>query len=534
MAAIGSSQNGPDKKHPILPQHMSIFNVMEYGAIGDGIADDTRAIQHTIDICHKLSGGEVLVPGGTFVTGTLVLKDNVTLNVSPGATLLGSPRLQDYRPLNYFTTQIPPFLGEALLRDISTFHLIYAEKAKNIGITGLGKIDGQGPSFWDGHFKPLERPGQMIQFEACENVLLQNVVLQNSPAWTLHILGCDNVKIQNITIKNHRNGPNTDGIDVNSSSNVLICNSFIDTGDDCICLKARLEEKSCENILVSNCILYTNHSALKLGTHSIGTIKDCLFDNCTIYSTFMAIGLYMKDGGAFDGIKFANLTIQTGATGNSERQVFPLIIDTELRTSLVKPGSIKNISFCNIDLKTTGRCFINGMKEHPIDGLTLDNVRMHVPSCDDANHSSKPRGIMNSIYESPEADYSSISAHFIMSCARHIVLSNFQVHVHAVGGSHERHALWGNNLSDVTIDGFREKTEGQEQRLSSLKFLNCRDLFIRGFQSTKSMTVFLQMEGRETRNVNVMGNDLHTYKIPFSLSADVNRDALFESTNRLP
>lgn len=517
-----------------VEQQFSFFNIMKYGAKGDGKTDDTDSIQQTIDTCHQNGGGTVFIPKGTFMIGTLVLKDNVTLYLSAGGILLGSSNLEDYRPLNHYSTQMPSFMGDTLQRDLNTLHLIYAEKGKNMSIIGQGTISGQGTAFWNKDYVPLDRPGPMIQFEACENVNIENVTLQNAPFWTLHLLGCDNVKIHNITIKNHRYSPNTDGIDINSSANVIISNCLIDTGDDAICLKARLTEKSCENITVSNCILYTNHSGIKLGTHSLGNIRHCLFHNCIIQSSYLGIGLYMKDGGVFEDIKFVDLSVNSNAKGNEYRQVFPIIIDLELRSRGAERGIIQNISFSNIDLTTRGRCLISGLKNQSIEGLTFDNIRMRVPVCDGFNHSSKPRGILKTLNDSPEADYSSIPAHFILSHVKNIVFRNFQVEVMEPDMRNERFALWGIKLSGVTINGFQEKTQIRERQLPMFSFNDCKNLFITGCQAPQSTRAFLHLEGSDTQNINVIGNDLHFMQIPFLLSREVTPTALFETANRLP
>jgi len=519
---------------PLNELFNSVFSVKKFGAVGDGQSNDTRAIQETIDCSHNSGGGIVYFPPGTFLTGTLVLKDNVTLFLSSGSVLLGSSNLADYQPLNCFTTEIPAELGHSLERDLGGLHLIYAEQATNIGISGNGRIDGQGPRFWDENYAPLNRPHQMIQFEACQDVFIQDVTLQNSPFWTLHLLGCDNVKIQNITINNHRWGPNTDGIDINSSSNILISNCYIDSGDDCICLKARLQTKPCENVTVSNCVLASNHSALKLGTHSLGDIRHCIFNNCVIRNTYLGIGIYMKDGGAFEDIKFTDLTIDLQNAGNNQREVFPIVIDLEKRTNQVKIGSIRNITFSNININTRGRCLISGFYNQPIEDLMFDNFRMHIPVCDEITTSQKPRGIINVMAPVPGTDYSHIPSHFIFSHVKNLTLRDLQLEVENYNLSTERHAVWGISLEGVTINGFRASPGIPDRQLATFYFEQTKHLFITGCQASPYTRTFIQLKGDETENINIIGNDIHFAQEAFQLAPDLKADTFFQTANRLP
>lgn len=533
ILVIACTQNRDNESHPLNDRMNSVFNVKRFNAAGDGKVDDTQAIQKTIDACHNNGGGMVYIPQGTFLVGTLVLRDNVTLFISSGGVLLGSSNLKDYRPLNHFSIEIPSQLGNSLNRDVGVLHLIYAENARNVGIMGPGKIDGQGACFWDENYHPLQRPNQMIQFEACQDAIIQDVTLQNSPFWALHLLGCDNVKIQNITIRNPRLGPNTDGIDVNSSSNVLISNCYIDGGDDCICLKARLKDKACENITVSNCILVSNQSGLKLGTHSIGEIRHCVFSNCVLRNTYLGIGIYMKDGGVFEDINFFDLTVDTQNVGNTQRQVFPIVIDLEKRTDQATMGRIRNITFSNININTRGRCLIGGLENQPIEGLVFNNCRLRIPVCDEANGAKKPRGVITVNDPEPGTDYSYIPSHLIFSNVRDLTIRDLRIELEKFDTSNERHAIWGIHLDKVNISGFRATLGTAQKKLAIFYFEQCKNMFITDCQAPSNTKTFIQLIGNETENVSLIGNDLHSANEAFQISADVKPNAFFQSANRL-
>lgn len=252
------------------------INILDSGARPDGKTLCTDLIQKAIDECSDSGGGIVTISGGSFLTGTIFLKSNVTLHLENGAVLLGSTKREDYKPSN----------------------LIRAKNAKNVAITGDGTIDGQGYLMWVPTKKQSaslrgentfahQRPavGNLILLEACENVLVENVTLKGSESWTLHLLACDEVVVTGITIRNPLHGPNTDGIDIQGCSNVRISDCDIYTSDDAIVLKNRHRDyfgKVCENITVTNCILTTICNGFKIGTESINDFKNIVFSNSVI------------------------------------------------------------------------------------------------------------------------------------------------------------------------------------------------------------------------------------------------------------
>jgi polygalacturonase len=245
------------------------INILDLGADPNGETLCTDLIQKGIDDCSASGGGKVIVPTGVFLTGTIFLKSNVNLYLENGAVLLGSKKIEDYN---------------------NKGGVIRALKANNIGLTGNGSVDGQGFAFWtyrNGRTYSHKSPstGNLIEFEACKNVIIENVTLRGSESWTLHLLACEEVLVTGIKIRNPLHGPNTDGIDINMCGNVMISNCDIYTSDDAIVLKSRHPDyygKVCENITVTNCILTAISNGFKIGTETMSDFRNIVFSNSVI------------------------------------------------------------------------------------------------------------------------------------------------------------------------------------------------------------------------------------------------------------
>jgi polygalacturonase len=203
-----------------------------FGAKGDGSTKDTRAIQSAINSCSEKGGGVVKLNGGTFLSGPIALKSNITLEVDKGATLLGSPDHEDYPPKTEF-------------REPAVEPLVIAINATNVSITGEGVIDGAGASWWkmargakDAGVMGVHPRPRLVVFDHCKHVRVEGITLQNSPFWQLVPYYSDDVVIRNIRVLAPANSPNTDAIDPFSSSNVVIDHVYADVGDDDVAIKS--------------------------------------------------------------------------------------------------------------------------------------------------------------------------------------------------------------------------------------------------------------------------------------------------------
>lgn len=279
-----------------------IYNIKTYGAIGDGVAMETEAVQKTIDACHDAGGGVVWVPAGDFQIGTIILKSNVTLSLDYGASLLGSTNAADY-----------PTGNLSRPREGAAHCLIYAENANNITIEGLGVIDGRGthenfPRNRTGRRNSGIRP-RLMRMESCEDLTFSGVTYKRPAFWGLHLVDCKNIHFDAVTVRFRNNNFNNDGLDLDGCENVLIENCDISAGDDAICLKSSLNP--CRNIVVRACRADSNTAAVKFGSSSRGGFIDVSITNCYFCDCPMgAIKLQSVDGGRLENITISRIVMK--------------------------------------------------------------------------------------------------------------------------------------------------------------------------------------------------------------------------------
>ena len=316
-----------------------LFDVATFGAVGDNKTINTVSIQKAIDACGAAGGGKVYVHDGIFVTGTLELKDNVTLYVEAGSILRGSSNHEDYPQkkcsFKYF-------------RGNEHYQLIYAEKKNNVGITGGGIIDGfsHGDGWpWKGKSNEHERP-RLIRMVECTNVKTENISLIRSANWTQLYEGCDNVTITDVRIRCYTGQHNQDGVDISSCNGVRIKNFYSMSGDDAICLKA-MSQKKTENVFVDGLTArYANCHAVKIGTETHGDVQNIHVKNVVANARY-GIAIESVDGSNIDGVTYENFLLTNCST--------PLFIRLGERgrtyeggPSKAPLGSMKNITIRNI------------------------------------------------------------------------------------------------------------------------------------------------------------------------------------------
>jgi len=412
------------------------FDVTHYGAVGDHLTLNTAALQKAIDACAASGGGTVYFPAGKFLSGTLTLKSDVTLYLSPGAVLLASTRIADY-PLK---------------------HLLYAQGANHIAIEGTGTIDGQGDAFFDQAMNPLPRPSPLLEFEDCRGVLLQNFTIFHSPGWTVHPKNCEDVKIIGISLLNNIQAVNTDGLDIDSDRNVVIADCHIEAGDDCIVLKTTERGggpvRPTENVVVTNCVLVSAASALKLGTESHADFRHCLFSNCVIRESRTGIALLAKDGGTMQDIRFSNISMTTAPKWGKGFE-WPIVVDVEKRTETSRLSHIADVSFSDLTITTKGRVMVSGLPDHPLENITFRNVTMRSTGFEDIKTAKKMRGGSHTVAANTP-DYAAKPAAFILDYVRGLTLSDLTFiwpDSAPAAPAPLRYVLYGDHLSSARLAG---------------------------------------------------------------------------------
>lgn len=283
---------GQSPELPVIPAN--VFNITSYGAVGDGVATNTTAIQSAINAAYAAGGGTVEFPSGIYLSGPLNFSNSINLQLDAGAILRMLP-YQSYpggtSPADFITTA----LG-----------------GHDLEVSGTGTIDGQAENtgWWTNNLTTSKRP-TLFYFNKCNRVLMENVTLENSPS--MHVVfksGGGNITVQGITINTSGSSPNTDGIDL-VGTNCLIQNSYISDGDDCIALGSTGGTSS--DTLVTNCTFGFGHG-MSIGSNTAGGVSNLTVVNCTFNGTAFGIRLKSDDasvsggeGGLAQNLYYSNL-----------------------------------------------------------------------------------------------------------------------------------------------------------------------------------------------------------------------------------
>ena len=366
-------------------QVSGIHSVLDFGARGDGVVNDTHAIQNAIDACVQAGGGRVVLPPGkTYLSGTLTLKSNVTFEIQNGATLKASPDRDDFRELG---------------------SLLFAKDSENVQICGAGRIDGNFHAFLKdmqeggykvtaaflGPYDPLDKPSEfnppdgrprMLLFVGCRNLRLEEFTVVDAPTWTIHPIGCDGLYVEGISILNDLRVPNCDGIDVDHCRRVRIANCNIQAGDDCIILKtSRNFSKygSCEDVTVTGCTLTSSSAGIKIEPEGPETIRNATFTGCVISHSNRGICLLNRDGALVENLVFSDMVITTELRAAMWWGVGePIHLSNLPRDAGTKTGIVRALRFHNILCDGESGVFIHGWQDSPISDVAFDDVRVAI------------------------------------------------------------------------------------------------------------------------------------------------------------
>ncbi len=439
---------------------MAIYNVREFGAVADGSTNNARAIQKAIDACHGDGGGCVVIPaGGTYLCGSIALKRHVELHVERGATLLASPNPADYT-LTITSLNRRPF--------------IIADGAESIAVTGYGTIDGNGRAFIKEtlphiHVMNQRRPMTFL-FLGCRRVTFRDVTIRDGASWTVRLSGCQDVVIHGIRIYNDLKLPNSDAVDLDRCRNVRISDCHIESGDDCICLKALKETEGhgpCQNITVTGCTLVSTSAALIIGCEAQAAMRDVVFDSCVIKASHRGLAIHLSEESDVENVIFSNMVVETRLFhhkwwGRAE----PIYVTAIPWTAQHGIGHVRNVRFVNVLARGENGVYIQGHNKDVIEGILLENVRVEVTktskwpggTCDIRPWAENVGGA-GPAQDLPAQD----TAGFFIKNARGVTLRNCEVAWGPKPPEYYRHAIEAHNVEDLAIEGFKGQSAHGEK-----------------------------------------------------------------------
>ena len=376
------------------------YNIVDYGAKSDTTVLSTEALQRAIDDCSRAGGGRVVVPAGSYKIGSIQLLSDVHLHLEHGATLYGSTRLEDYRPMKSSYV--------SLRTQTTTIQLIYADSVRNVCIDGQGTIDGRGRAFkkltWND--EGITRP-HLLRFIQSQDIVVRDITLRNSGCWMQHYLACDRLRISDIKVTN-RNNYNNDALDLDGCHDVVVTGMMADSDDDAITLKST-SPRLCENIVIADCVVSSHCNAIKLGTETNGGFRNINISGIAVkpssdqrekffgqWTGSSAISLEIVDGGVMENVGVSGITVEgteapifvrlgnrgrgykmregestLGGNGNDDT-ISALIPITTV-------GRISGVHLDNIQIHYAGAtgCSITGLPGHPVENVWLSNITLH-------------------------------------------------------------------------------------------------------------------------------------------------------------
>jgi len=354
-----------------------VFNVHDFGAKGDGATKDTAALQKALDACAAAGGGEVLVPAGNYLTGSLALGGRTTLRFEQGATLTGSPDAADY-----------PFVQARWEGEFRPSHraLLSADKADHVSIVGPGTLVG--PPAALAQLRP-RGPGTgrgpvMIEAMECKDLLIEGITVRYQRLWSLHPMLCERVVIRNVTVRSAQS--NGDGLDIDSCKDVLVDRCDILGGDDAISLKSGRGlsavnlQRPTENVLIRDSTLRSSQfAAIGFGTEMSGGIRHVRIEHCTLAGVQNCFFIKSRDGrgGYMEDISGDHLIVETS----------PTFIGIDLMTKGIQASDpvtgtpdkwalVRNLRFTHIQVNGVADLVLGKAisAERPIDGFVLADI----------------------------------------------------------------------------------------------------------------------------------------------------------------
>lgn len=281
-------------------------------SIAPSDANATAVLQAAIDKVSAAGGGRVSLAPGLHVCGALQLKSGVDLHLEAGAVLRPQP---SYDALSANTVGV--------IAEDSDRAILLARDASDFSVSGAGTIEAPGRTYITGYdpeigtYVPAKLRPRVLVFEDCTNVAISGIRIADSPMWTMHLVACRGVKVTGVTVDNDRRLPNTDGLVIDSCTDVEVRNVSISTADDGVCLKTTRRAAGigvCANVVVRDCRISSQSCALKIGTESFGDFDNIVFEDCLVTDSNRALGIFSRDGGRISNVRFARIAVECHET----------------------------------------------------------------------------------------------------------------------------------------------------------------------------------------------------------------------------
>lgn len=359
-----------------------VCRVTDFGAVGDGVTDDTAAVQAAIEARAAAGGGRVVVPsGGTFRCGTVQLRSGIELHLEVNATLQASPD-----EALYTVRRQTGGLSDGNPEEDSqpSIMFITAEGCSDVSITGRGTIDGSGRFFIEedlgniyamAHVRPYT-----IFLVGCDRVTIRDVQIFDGAYWTVRLSGCISVLIDSVTIRNDLKLPNNDGIDVDTCQRVRIANCDIVTADDGICIKSckeSVEFGECRDITVTGCTLVSRSAALCIGSEIATPVRNCVFTACVISDSHRGLALKLSEAGGVENVLFSDIIIETRFFDSRFWGCGEPIYATSYPWR-GGSGTARNIRFHNIVARSENGVLIRSEEPGCLSGFVFSDVKIEI------------------------------------------------------------------------------------------------------------------------------------------------------------
>ncbi|HJQ82658.1 MAG TPA: glycosyl hydrolase family 28 protein [Candidatus Binatia bacterium] len=472
----------------------AVFDVRRFGAVGNGRTKCTRVLQHALDAAHRAGGGTVVFPAGDWLTGTLHLRSRVALELAPGATLVASRDDDDFAPRDD-----PPFATGSDVETIDFAHALLAgHDLEHVTIAGRGTIDMNRSR----RFGP-----KPIALKRCRFVTVAGIAIVHSPNYCVSLGGCEDVLVDGVTIREAY----SDGIDPDCCRRVRIANCDVEADDDALCLKASLllgARAATEDVLVANCRLKSPSNCFKLGTESTGDFRQVVLANCVFSGRRPThrdvsdavegggIAILSVDGGTIDGVSVSNVVME-----GVDAPLFVRLGNRGRDQPRRIPGKLRNVSLSGIVATgATGTGSIAGLVAHPVEGITLANVRIST-----AADGGPARGLA---VPEREDDYPKVTMYGALPAfglyvrhARDVVLRDVAL---AAEGSDARPALVADDVVGLQVAGLSGRTVRGTGPFVWLH--EVRGGLLQGNLVPEDVGVFLRVTGEHTQGIALGGN----------------------------